>query len=343
MDENKSPQDILDEILNRPPDKIPAPVSYPPKFDPPPPDTAAPPAPDMPGKKAAPDRSARLLPWLCAMLGVSLLVTGICVLQVVGVNHRLDGLQEMIEDVRTVDQLRAENEALQNQLEAALDAQQAAEREYETQRDYVDALSQKLNITTIQKWRSDYLFYIGQFMDNGDYPMAAMVAGLSAKWYFHRTGFELGESPPLNPAQNVQYREYVEELADKGYLQLEFGSVIDSSPSVPALPEQYDPSQSPEMASLGILWAALNECYVLNEPWAAAQFLVRYQNHTLGNYLQYLDSTATDYTIRLYERLVSDLTERGYLIENDGVFDYVIVFGDTNIQYHLPFELPQLP
>ena len=328
MEENKSPQDILDEILNRPPDKIPAPTFYSPKFDPPPPDAAPPPAPDMPGKKAGSDRAARFLPWLCAMLGVSLLVTGVCVFQVVGVNRSLDELCE-------------ENEALQNDLQAALDAQETAERDYETQREHADYLSNNLNITTIQKWRSDYLFYIGQFMDNGDYPMAAMVV-ISAKWYFYNTGLD-PNYVSLNPAQNAQYREYGQELADKGYLQLEYG-IIDSDPQLPSFPEQYDPSKSPEMASLGILWAALNEYYVLNEPLAAAQFLVRYQNHTLGNYLQYLDSAATDYTIWLYEQLVSDLSERRYLIENDGAFDYGFVYGQSpDIQYHLPFELPQLP
>lgn len=329
MDENKSPEDILDEILNRPPDKIPAPTSYPLKFDPSLPDNVPWATPDTSKKQSGPDRAARLLPWLCVILAISLLVIGICVFQVVGVN-------------RSLDELRAENEALQNQLQAALDAQQAAERDYETQREYVDELSQKLNITTTHKWRSDYLFYIGQFMDNRDYPMAAMVAVLSAKWYFYNTGLD-PNYVPLNSAQNAQYREYRQELADKGYLQLEYG-IIDSDPQLPSFPEQYNPSQSPEMASLGILWAALNEYYVLNEPLAAAQFLVQYQNHTLGNYLQYLDSAATDYTIGLYERLVYDLTNDGYLVEENGVFDYgPQLESRPDIEYHLPFELPRLP
>ena len=337
MDENKSPQDILDEILNRPPEKISSPAPL--KFDPSPDDDIHLPPPDTPGDKAGPDRAAQFLPWLCVMLGAALLVMGICLLQVAGVNRRLDELQETVEAVQAVDQLRGEKEALQAQL-------QAAERDVAEQLAFANDLTQRLNITSIQKWRSDYLFYIGQFMDNGDYPMAAMVVGLSANRYFS-TIAELADIP-FNPAQEEQYRAYCQELLDKGYLREPSSGMLLTGGSNFDLPEQYDPSKNPEMAALGILWCALDEYYVTGAPEVAAQYLLNYQWYALYSpgetgwtrYPQRILDTASDYTIYLYQQLIQDLIASGWLVETDGELRYSEGLVHSEVLYELPFNPP---
>lgn len=143
MGDNRSPEDILDEIMNRTTDSAPTSSAGPPRFDPPPPEDI-PPAPDRPEETAAADRAGKLLPWLCLVLGFALLVLGLCVLQVTKVNGRLDELRQTVEAMQIVDDLREENKQLQKDLEGARnEAAQASDLNEQYQQMLGDILTER--------------------------------------------------------------------------------------------------------------------------------------------------------------------------------------------------------
>lgn len=351
MEEGKSPEEILDEIMNRTPAPAPGPkpAPSPPRFEPPPPEDAPP--PDAPGKKDNPDFAAKLLPWLCMVLGAALLVMGVCVLQVVKMNHRLDELRQSVESMQAVDQLREEIGRLQEKnkgFEATIQTLQTekeeAERDSEEQQYLVEHYSQRLNVATIQKWQRDYLFYIGWFMDNGDYPMAALVVSLSAYRYFD-VGSNLADVP-YNPAQQEQYETYCQELLDREYLYLWKPSGVYTSGEgvIYEMAEKYDPEHNPDMAALGILWCAVDEYYVRDSYGPPEQYLITYQNLPLGSdaipYPQRLRNTASDEILQLYEQLINDLVARGEVVITDGALDYNPELAHFSVLYSLPFDPP---
>lgn len=349
MEEGKSPEEILDEIMNRTPAPESTPSPFPPRFGPPPPEDNPPPPPDAPGKKDNPDLAAKLLPWLCMVLGAALLVMGVCVLQVMKINHRLETLEETVEGIAYIDQLQRENKILQREKEdlekelAQADRRKRElEREKQTYMDDRDRTIQRLNITTIQKWQRDYLFYIGWFMDNGDYPMAALVVSLSAYRYFD-AGSNLADVP-YNPAQQEQYETYCQELLDRGYLQEPSSGYLTWGGASYEMAEKYDPSQNPDMAALGILWCALDGYYVTGSYGPPEQYLITYQYLPLGSdaipYPQRLRNTASDEILQLYEQLINDLAARGGMVITDGALDYNPDLGYTSVLYSLPFDPP---
>lgn len=335
MDENKSPQDILNEIFQRTEKPIPASPERP--------------APDEPFPVLPPggpkERGAaeRLLPWLCLVLGAALLVMGVCLFQLVRVNHRLNELQQAVEAVQTVDSLRQENKLLQSQLE-----QQAAQNEWLTQA--LDDDAAQLTIARFQKMRANYLWYIGQFMDSGNYPMAVLAAMLDADTYF--PDYYTVNSQPvfLDPTQTTQYQAYRQELVKKGYLE-ETSSpshdyYVSSQMSVKLnFAEQWDPGQNPDMAALGILWCAMSQYYVVENSGAAAQFLVRYQDVPLGDdgtpFPQRLRDSGSDEIVWQYELLVNALIANGELVTTgDGTLDYSPGLASDDVLYGLPFDPP---
>ncbi|MDE6590714.1 MAG: hypothetical protein K2K53_10315, partial [Oscillospiraceae bacterium] len=295
------------------------------------------------------DLSAKLLPWLCMVLGAALLVLGICLLQVVGLNSRLDELQQAVEAAQTDSQLQEEMERLQEKdksFEATIkrlqEEKEEAEREKQIYMDDRDRTIQRLNITAIQKWRSDYLFYIGRFMENKDYPMAALVAALSANRYFSTASFLA--DVPYNPAQGEQYQVYCQELLDRGFLKESSSGYLMSGGHNYEMAGKYDPNQNPDMAALGILWCALDAYYVTDSYGPPEQYLITYQNVPLGSdaipYPQRLRDTASDEILQLYEQLINDLIARGEVVITDGVLGYNPDLGHTSLLYSLPFDPP---
>ncbi|MDE6280991.1 MAG: hypothetical protein K2M15_04250 [Oscillospiraceae bacterium] len=341
MDENKSPQDFLNEIFEK--SQAAAPPMPPPRFEPPEDVPSPAPPSDEPTEKRGAEEGARPFPWLGVVLGAALLVMGVCLLQLVRMNHRLDELQEAVDAVQIVDDLRAENGRLQVQLDQT-------ERNAEHLRQSLDDSRTELAVQTAQKKRLDYLWYIGQFMEHGDYPMAALAATLSAQAYFPDSFTAESLAVYLNLEQISQYRVYCHELADKGYLKLTLSAPYQSTFTVPTFPEQWDPEQNPDMAALGILWCALDEYYVTGDPGAAAQYLLNYQWYALYSrgegetdgprYPQRILDTASDYTIEQYERLIHDLTESGWLTETDGILYYREDQLIPDVLYNLPFDPP---
>lgn len=329
MDENNAPQDFFQEIFRS--SQEPPPPRERPQFDDPPED-GPPPAPPSggPGEKAV--GSANLLLWLlCLVLGAALLALGICVFQLAGINDSLDELQNAVEAVQNMDSFTQ----LQADLEAQTERAIQAERNRDDLRETWEHTFQNLKVVTVQKWQRDYLFYIGQFMDNGDYPMATLAVVLSADRYFDAANLD---NIPANPAQMEQYEACLRKLADSGYLRLPVNSPQEIS-------GDWDPEQNPDMAALGILWCALDAYYVTNTPETAAQYLVRYQWYALvetgdDRYPQRILGAASDYTVRLYKQLIQDLAEAGWLIELDGTLLYNEEMPSSDVLYNLPFDPP---
>lgn len=324
MDEKKPPADILDEILSRSEKPLPSPVSYPPKFDPPSPADSPPPPPAA----EKPPLAERLLPWLGVLLGGAVLAALLLGLQLFSVNARLDGLQAAVGEIRAVDELQKEVDDLENQLKQAEDAAQKTDQRLWDNYEQISRLSR-------QKYSLDYLWHIGQFMEQEDYPMAAVAAAYSF-------GAFSG-----NLIQKEQYETYLRELGERGYLKLLNRNTVEFSTA-------WDPSKNPYMAALGILWCALDQYYVQENPGNAAGILYVYQSDTLGNefpgsipYPPWLRNSASEYVLALYDGLRADLAAQDYLVvEEDGTLKCgpaLYAATDANgegIRVNLPFVLP---
>lgn len=322
MDEQKDPVDILDEIMSRSEQPLPSPVSYPAKFDPPPPEDSPPPDPAA----EKPSMAERLLPWLGVLLGGAVVAALVLGFQLFSVNARLDGLQASIEEIRAVDALQKEVDDLENQLKQAEDAAQKTD-----QRLWDNGL--QISDLSRQKHDLDYLWHIGQFMEQEDYPMAAVAAAYSTRI----SG---------NPMQEKQYTDYLVELEERGYLER-------PSPYTVEFSATWDPSKNPYMAALGILWCALDQYYVQENPSNAAGILFVYQYEPLGTddpaipYPQRLRNSAGEYTLALYDRLRADLVAQDYLAEGESITlecgPALYAATDANgegMRINLPFFLP---
>lgn len=320
MDEQKDPVDILDEIMSRWSQPRPSPADRPLKFDPPPEDGP----PPSTGEKPPP--AQRLLPWLGVLLGGVVLALALCGVQLFSVNARLDGLQAAVGEIRAVDELQKEVDDLENQLKQAEDAAQKTD-----QRLWDDGL--QISDLSRQKHELDYLWHIGQFMEQEDYPMAAVAAAYSTRI----SG---------NPMQKEQYTDYLAELEERGYLER-------PSPYTMEFSATWDPSKNPYMAALGILWCALDQYYVQENPSNAAGILYVYQHEPLGvddpafPYPQRLRDSASEYVLALYDWLRADLAAQGYLAEEaDGALKCgpaLYAATDANgegMRVNLPFVLP---
>lgn len=323
MDEQKPQGDILDEIFSR--ETPPAsPLSYPPAGPPPkvdPPDDI--PLPPLPRKKKTPPLAQRLLPWV---LGGAVLALVLCGVQLVSVNARLDDLQAGLEEIQTVDELRKEVAELEQQLKRAEEAAQKVDQQLWDDYQQISSLSR-------QKHSLDYLWHIGQFMERGDYPMAAVAAAYSTPI----TG---------NPMQEAQYTAYLAELEERGYLKRPDPNTVEFNTT-------WDPGKNPYMAALGILWCALDQYYVQGNPGNAAGILFVYQLALLGTddpaipYPQRLRNSASEYALALYDRLRADLAARGYLVEEEsgilkcGPALYAVTDANgEGLRTDLPFDLP---
>ena len=351
MDEHKP--DLLSEIFDRAEQAAPPPAQrprfeYPPEEEPPPADgpppsspadTAPPPSPPPDGGTIKSRRvtGEALLPWLCLVLGGALLVVGICLLQLGRMNGRLDEFQQTIQDMQDADSLRKENEQLRKNLEDLQEQLDQAAALNERLEQALNDDTTRYQIASLQKRRAENLFYIGQFMNNGDYPMAALAAALSADlWYV--THLINSEPVPVNEAQYKQYRAYVQELVDRGYLELIYGSIIDSSPRTVTLRKKWSPSENEDMAALGILWGAMDGHFIEGNDEAAAQYLYLYLSDPDHDYLDRVERLASDFTLEQFQLMKEELVASNNLtIAEDGTMSQGPGLH-TDILYGLPWS-----
>ncbi len=168
MDQEKNPVDLLDEILNRGQEE-PRPSSYPPKFDPPLPENEPPPP-----EQKAPLRE-RAVPWLCGLLGGAAVTGLLCAVLLTSLTQRLDQLGAAVDEIQAVDELRKENERLLQEnadLQAEVDEQSSQLSQHSFEQAY------RYQRMVYRMRQSEYLYYMEQFVEQGDLSMAALVMTL---------------------------------------------------------------------------------------------------------------------------------------------------------------------
>ena len=336
MDQEKNPVDLLDEILNRGQEE-PRPSSYPPKFDPPLPENEPPPP-----EQKTPLRE-RAVPWRCGLLGGAAVTGLLCAVLLTSLNQRLDQLGAAVDEIRAVDELREENERLLQEnadLQAEVDEQSSQLSQHSFEQAY------RYQRMVYRMRQSEYLYYMEQFLEQGDLSMAALVMVLEDD-ILRPPGEDEPERfvcggampPPLGSIQQERYDELRRLLEEKGVLSS--SGMTKKNGTTPLWPPGTGPSEDPAMAVLGILWCAMDQYYVRENLNAATQFLVDTPlNSPDGRGLLYRSGR----TVTLYHQLVASLSVEGCLREEaDTSLAWNPVYGHTDEGYNLPFELPPLP
>lgn len=336
MDQEKNPVDLLDEILNRGQEE-PRPSSYPPRFDPPLPENEPPPP-----EQKAPLRE-RAVPWLCGLLGGAAVTGLLCAVLLTSLNQRLDQLGAAVDEIQAVDELRKENERLLQEnadLQAEVDEQISQLSQHSFEQAY------RYQRMVYRMRQSEYLYYMEQFVEQGDLSMAALVMVLEDD-ILRPPGeneperFVCGSAmaPPLGSIQQERHDELRRLLEEKGVLSS--SGMSKQNGTTPLWPPGTGPSEDPAMAVLGILWCAMDQYYVRGNLNAATQFLVDTPlNSPDGRELLYRSGR----TVTLYHQLVASLSVEGCLREQaDTSLAWNPDYIHTQEGYSLPFELPPLP
>ncbi len=335
-DKNKTPEQILDEIMNR---ASPPPVYYPPKprADAPDPSEDTPPPSAPPGTAAQTDVPAKPHPWLLGALGTSLLALAVCASLLVNASRKLNARESALEEnTQLADSLQKENEELESELSKA-----EAELQELNGKSFQNSLMDK------QIRQNQFFWFIQQFMEDGDYPMAAVTMMINQQYFFDLpdgASFSDGEIwlpyPRLNSAQQKRFDEFVDELVDRGYLEHIYKHLYNSVPTGVAYAQSWKREHIEEINVLSLLWAMLDEYYVSDNPFAPAEWIVRYQTFasdevSWDDLSGRIRETAGDYALQLYRQMLVMLTE--YLVQTEDGYE----IGNSNDTSHiLPFDFP---
>lgn len=334
MDEEKNPVDVLNEILSRGRTAQPAPD--PPKAGPPPePPPSGGPALQAAFREEAPRRGSSPLPWMAAR--VCALLAAVCAVQLAGVSRRLDGLEQAVdarqELLEQIEALESENESLAGENTRLDGLAGQTSQEAKGLADALDDADHRLNILSAQRRSLLYLWYLQQFMDAGDYPMAANVVVYSASFYYYDW---INNSIKINPALVEQYDRYAQELTDRGYIQVLHQ--VNASPDV-SFTGRWDPSQNVDAAKLAILWCVLDYHFVRENGQAAAQYLANTVLAFPGTDLK----QAGSFALGQLRTAKDGLVESSWLtVDEDGILHEGLGPNGVknDILYDLPFELP---
>ncbi len=345
MDENKSPQDMLNDIMDRDLARIPVPPeegaeTSPPEGTAPPPEKESPPSPPRKSKPSS------VYLYLVVLFGAAFLMLLLAYfIQKRNNATALDNLristssrEELLGKIET---LEGEKESLQNGNDLLDLRLGQVKEERERYKQQLEDTTMNLSSELGQRKALEYLWYVDQFMDSKDYPMAAMAVVFSADQYFSAAPFPTDVT--RNPAREAQYQAYRQKLIDKGYLQEldQDNSVSDIWIADLCFTEKYDPCLDDGMAALGILWCALDQYYVQGNPEAAAQYLYQYPLKSPGaGYQKRVERLAGGFAREQFQALKDALVEAGYLtVAEDGSMTQGP--GDSSdLLYPLPFLPP---
>lgn len=344
MDEEKTPMDILDEIMNRSEKPLPSPASSPPRFEPPSPEDIPPPPP----MEKKPPPAERRLPWLCALLGGAAVAGLLCAVLLTSLNQRLDRLGAAVDEIQTVDELREENERLLQEnadLQAEVDEQSSQFNQYSFEE------SLRYQRMKYRMSQSEYLYYMEQFVEQGDLSMAALVMVLEddilrppGESEPERLIYGGAMVPPLDSIHQERYDELRRLLEEKGVLYS--SGMGKQNGTAPLWPSGTGPSEDPDMAALGILWCAMDAHFVQGDDHAASQYLCLYLGDPNKDYQERAEGLADGFTLRQYQMMKDELVEDKWLtIGEDGAMSegFGPYGGKTSILYTLPFDLPANP
>lgn len=339
-DKNKTPEQILDEIMNR---ASPPPVYYPPKPEPDAPDPPgnAPPPSAPPGTAAQTDAPAKPHPWLWGALGAALLALAVCASLLVNASRKLNAQESALEENTQL------ADSLQEKIETLRQEKKKLEEELSVSEEIQNATAVQHGLLNVQIYQNLYLWFIEQFMDDGDYPMAAAALVITQHSFFDLPDGYISNGvsytyPRLNSAQQQHLDEFVDELVDRGYLKHFYKHLYDSSPNGVNYARQWEQEHIEDINVLSLLWAMLNQYYVSDYPYSPAQWIAEYHSFTSDevswdSLSDRVSETAGDYALQLYRRMVQELTADGYLAQTEDGYETV---NSDILDYSLPFDFP---
>ena len=113
--------------------------------------------------------------WLCGLLGGAAVTGLLCAVLLTSLNQRLDQLGAAVDEIQAVDELRKENERLLQEnadLQAEVDEQSSQLSQHSFEQAY------RYQRMVYRMRQSEYLYYMEQFVEQGDLSMAALVMTL---------------------------------------------------------------------------------------------------------------------------------------------------------------------
>ena len=316
MDEKKPPADILDEIMSRSEKPLPSPVSYPPKFDPPPPEDTPPPAPE----EKKPPLAERLLPWLCALLGGAVLTALLLGVQLVSVNARLDGLQGALEEI---DALKEDKAKLADTIAGQAEQLTRRESDYQQMAQNWRMVLEEYSHLTYRGLHQNALTYLERFNRAGDWLMSgALVEGIDPYFNQHNNQYNLLSQYVL-PSQGSRYLELREEVFQRGGCMVLEGWYTEKDGNYTERP--YIGEGSFEEADLKAAKSLLASIlYYPTDPDIAAAFFAEQFQPDRGRLERLTAGAFQPSTVELFEQVRADLLAQGFLEEEpDGTLNAV--------------------
>lgn len=231
--------------------------------------------------------------------------------------------QELMEDIQRLEQ---ENDKLQKDVDLKQYATEQARELYEKVRQENREYEKSLDNVRSQLSNARILWYLERFINEKDYLMAACVVEFSDHYFNEQNrGYPTSNPPlPVYAARYLELRDWLEEHGHVGILVFtatEDGSDASQRPMV-MMGNAVNASEEQKIAASAAknLWNIIN-CYS-DDPEAAAMLVAGFCDPEY-NFPAYLTTAYfRSSTIALFQQIKTDLTERGHLIEADGIPHY---------------------
>lgn len=342
MEEKGLSQDILGEIFDKA-ESVPSPqrprFEYPPQDESPGPppvkDSPSPaPPPNGPTEKSRPsDGGTRLLPYVCMIMGTALLAMAVCLFLMVGMNGRLDALEEAVAGLDSVDQqlaeendrLEEENAALQKDINLYQCSTTQAREQYKNERLANAEYQEQLHQTRSQLANTIILGYLERFINEGDYLMAACVVE-ECDQYFNENNWVQLEIDAL-PTQVTRYMELRDWLFDNTYIAMyeypsDNGSAAERTerPVIAASTTNVSDETRAICVAARNLWGIIwyySESRSTDYFYDTAIQTAIFCHPERGNSEQLYSKAFQPSTIALFEQIKADLMDQGLLVEQD--------------------------
>lgn len=240
--------------------------------------------------------------------------------------------EELLEDIKVLEE---ERDQLQKEVEYQRDRVNQIKEERDNLKMSLDTANSYTNDARIHAKTLAYFWYITQFMEHKEYPMAAAAIVFSADSWSGTWNSQIS----VNPAQVDQYQKCKQELIDKGYLQ-QLDHAQDGGTKI-WFTDRWNPSQRDDMAALCILWCALDCHFVDKNDHAASQYLYLYPlSDPLTGYQDHISRLASNFSLEQFQIMKDALVKNEWLAVAD---DGAMTAGPgphTDLLYSLPFDLP---
>lgn len=279
-----------------------------------------PPGPEGPAPAPPSAGTARTVPplaYLVALLAAGfLLITAACVLQLRDSQRELDEVRGALENVQAAEQLQEEKAQLQERVDGLTAAAEEAAQEMEKLRDQLQRKEYEASSSGAKKDMLNYLWFIQNFMESGDYAMAANAIAYGGNDAY--VELNLNYPHALNRRQQEQYEGCRQQLIELGYLRDPGSpSIYYSAPAG----SNVEPGRQRmgEIEQWGELWLGLRGYYINDSIIVAAAYLISWNRE----HQELVEPNRGSFAIDQYELLKETLISWGWLIETEsGELDY---------------------